>query len=215
MVKVIALTSLVGLSLTMASRAVELTGHEGHNVDPHAGYDMGGSVHENGPMAVQSPQQPGNNRRKPMKKQGMFLITAFLLTACSDPGASSARDATRNTDPAVLARGAQLFQKNCASCHGDRAQGAFAWQRPGVDGKYPPPPLDGSAHAWHHPYAALKQTIRQGTLHIGGNMPAWGGTLSESDIEAVIAWFQSLWPDPIFSAWADTDRRARTGGGAR
>jgi len=45
--------------------------------------------------------------------------------------------------------------------------------------------------------------------------PAWGNTLSEADIEAVIAWFQSLWPDPIHAAWADTDRRARTGGGAR
>ena len=152
-----------------------------------------------------------------------LFLPGLLLAGCSDsgkpvPGAvrtdkpAIARPAV---DPAIVARGDRLFQKNCVACHGNRAQGAFNWQKPGADGKYPAPPLDGSAHAWHHPTTQLKQTIQEGTLKLGGSMPAWKGKLSEADTEAVIAWFQSTWPDEIYAAWADIDRRARTGEGAR
>jgi mono/diheme cytochrome c family protein len=122
--------------------------------------------------------------------------------------AGSTAAVKRNVDRAVLARGGDLYIRHCASCHGNRAQGAPGWEKPGADGRYPPPPLDGSAHAWHHPMVALKQTIRDGTQRIGGSMPAWRGRLSEPDIEAIIAWFQSTWPDEIYRAWADIDRRS-------
>lgn len=136
-----------------------------------------------------------------------LLSSVLLLVACKPSTPSTpARPAV---DPALLARGEALFKRHCAACHGDRAQGAPNWSKKGPDGKYPPPPLDGSAHAWHHPYAALQQTIRDGTLRLGGSMPAWRGKLSEADIEAIIAWFQSLWPDEVYRAWADIDRRAR------
>jgi len=128
--------------------------------------------------------------------------------AAAPPVVVSAAPA-RLTDAGQLARGGEIYRRYCAACHGDRAQGAFGWERPGADGKYPPPPLDGSAHAWHHPTAQLKQTIQEGTLKLGGSMPAWKGKLSEADTEAVIAWFQSTWPDPIYAAWADIDRRSR------
>ena len=144
----------------------------------------------------------------------------LALAACREsppptPGPVSAPAAVANAphglDPALVARAADIYKANCAACHGARAEGAPHWQKPGPDGKYPPPPLDGSAHAWHHPHAALKQTIRNGTQQLGGSMPAWGGKLSKAEIEAVVAWFQSTWPDEIYRAWADIDRRARRG----
>lgn len=143
------------------------------------------------------------------------LLTAFALTACDAgkdrppaPGAPPAAKAVRPTvAPETLARGKQVFRQNCASCHGERAQGAPNWQKPGPDGKYPAPPLDGSAHAWHHPRAGLVQVIEQGTQMIGGNMPAWQGKLSDADIDAVILYFQSLWADEIYTAWRDIDAR--------
>ncbi len=140
----------------------------------------------------------------------LLLAGGLLLVACkpSTPPAPVA-PARPAVDPALLARGAALFKQHCAACHGNRAQGAPNWHQLGADGKYPPPPLDGSAHAWHHPYGALQQTIRDGTLRLGGSMPAWRGKLSEQEIAAVIAHFQSLWPDEIYQAWADIDRRAR------
>ena len=146
-------------------------------------------------------------------KKVMLLTGLVFLGGCHDtpaPG-GAATHAPPALDPLRIARGAEVFRQNCASCHGDRAQGAPNWQQPGADGKYPPPPLNGSAHSWHHPFAQLKQTIQQGTLRLGGSMPPWMGKLADADIEAVILYFQSLWPDEIYQAWTDIDRRARTG----
>lgn len=138
-----------------------------------------------------------------------ILPAALALTACDSGERASPQTATARPTiaPQTLARGKQVFNQNCASCHGDRAQGAPDWQKPGPDGKYPAPPLDGSAHAWHHPRAALTKVIKQGTTKIGGNMPAWEGKLSDADIDAVIAYFQSLWPDEIYAAWERIDKR--------
>ncbi len=137
-------------------------------------------------------------------KLAATVILAFVLAGCERGPATSGRV----TDPQVIAQGQRLFQANCAVCHGVQAQGAPNWERPGADGKYPPPPLDGSAHAWHHPRSALRQVIKQGTVHIGGGMPAWGDKLSDAEIDAVIAWFQSTWPDEIYAAWTEIDARA-------
>lgn len=110
--------------------------------------------------------------------------------------------------PAVLARGRQLFAQNCAACHGADAQGDPNWRFRGPDGKFPPPPLNGTGHSWHHPRAWLRQMIKSGSPPGQGNMPAWGNTLSDQDIEAIIAWFQSLWPEPVYEAWVQIDHRA-------
>jgi mono/diheme cytochrome c family protein len=66
---------------------------------------------------------------------------------------------------------------------------------------FPPPPLDGTGHAWHHPVSWLKQMILDGSPAGQGKMPAWRGKLSEQEVEAVITWFQSLWPDRVYVAW--------------
>ncbi len=110
-------------------------------------------------------------------------------------------------DPEVINSGAQLYQQHCAGCHGARAEGDPAWRRPGADGRYPPPPLDGSGHAWHHSRAWLKAMIRDGSQP-EGNMPAWGALLSEDEIEAVVAWFQSLWSEQVYGAWREMQRRS-------
>ena len=84
-------------------------------------------------------------------------------------------------------RGSRVFQENCAVCHGKSAEGATNWQRRNADGKFPPPPLNGSGHAWHHPKAVLRSIIEKGTLHSGGGMPGWEQRLKAKDIEDVIA----------------------------
>jgi len=112
-------------------------------------------------------------------------------------------------DAQRVSRGAEVFRQNCAACHGANAEGAPNWQKPGPDGKYPAPPLNGTAHAWHHPLASLKDTIRNGTARLGGSMPPWRDKLSEQDVESVIAWFQSQWPDELYAAWARMDEESR------
>ena len=107
----------------------------------------------------------------------------------------------RTYDYAQITRGKKLFLQYCADCHGKNGEGAPNWRQRNADGKYPPPPLNGTGHAWHHPMKALRMTIRDGTQKIGGNMPAWGDKLTEQEIEDIIAWFQSEWPDELFQAW--------------
>jgi len=52
-------------------------------------------------------------------------------------------------------------------------------------------------------------------MQMGGSMPAWEGKLSDDDIEAVIAWIQSRWPEEIYQAWLAMDEKARKGGAGR
>ena len=141
----------------------------------------------------------------------LFLLVGCKPTADVPPGAkvSAEAAAVSRLSPEMVRRGAAVFAANCASCHGVRAEGAKDWHRPGPDGKVPPPPLDGSAHAWHHPRAQLKQIILDGTETRGGGMPAWRGKLSDADVDAVIAWFQSLWPPEIYRAWRELDAKTR------
>lgn len=108
-----------------------------------------------------------------------------------------------------LKRGRQLYLQNCMVCHGFNGEGATDWSRRDAQGKWPAPPLNGTGHTWHHPKPALIYTIKNGTQRIGGNMPPWKDKLSAQDIEDIIAWFQSQWPDDIYAAWQRIDQEAR------
>ena len=154
-----------------------------------------------------------------MSRKLVAIVTALFLVAC-DSGESGSSEQTvvaaketgnfvRSDDFATVQKGFQVYRKNCARCHGSEGQGAPNWQQVGPDGKYPPPPLNGTGHAWHHPQAALKRTIKEGTVAIGGKMPGLGTVLSDEDIVAVIAWFQSRWPDELYQAWARMDQQSR------
>ncbi len=128
------------------------------------------------------------------------LSAVMLLSGCADTDIPWHRDSQtqRWYTQVQLDEGRQLYTRHCAQCHGQRAQGAENWIKPDAQGRYPPPPLNGSAHAWHHPYPQLVETISQGTQ---GNMPAWGAMLNEAEIGATIAYFQSYWPDRGYQLW--------------
>ncbi len=140
-------------------------------------------------------------------KKYLLAITALLLaanTSYADEEKSNASD--RSTSRGVsfeqFSRGGTLFQKHCASCHGTKAEGAPNWNKRGPDGKYGPPPLNGTGHAWHHAKPVLVRSIKQGTLTIGGSMPPWGDKLSDEQIDDIIGWMISQWPDEIYEIWS-------------
>ena len=103
----------------------------------------------------------------------------------------------------VVDYGTELFQQNCAVCHGVNAEGTKEWKKTDANGNYPPPPLDGSAHAWHHSIPQLARSIKEGGIKLGGVMPAFGEKLSDQEVLAVIAFFQSKWPDEVYKVWHD------------
>jgi thiol:disulfide interchange protein DsbC len=136
------------------------------------------------------------------------LITALALMTL--PVNAQALD--RWYDQASVQQGDQLFQQYCAVCHKPNAEGTADWKKTDANGKLPPPPLNGSAHAWHHDLKSLRLSIREGGIKLGGTMPPFKDQLNNDQIDALIAYFQSKWPDDLYHKWADrfikTDSRA-------
>lgn len=114
---------------------------------------------------------------------------------------------------AQAARGNVLFQQNCAECHKPDASGDPNWKQVNAEGKLPPPPLNGTGHAWHHPMPLLQQIVRRGGIPMGGSMPAFGDKLSAEQINDILAWVQSHWPDAIYAKWARMTAQAARGKG--
>lgn len=121
--------------------------------------------------------------------------------------APSASTPARKKSFAQVARGSKTFAQSCAVCHGEKAVGAPNWRVRNSDGSFPPPALNGTAHAWHHPMSFLENIIVNGSP-TGGAMPPWKDKLSEQEIADVIAYFQSLWPDEIYRPWDEANQRA-------
>jgi mono/diheme cytochrome c family protein len=130
-----------------------------------------------------------------------YLIPAAVTCLLSLTGTTLA-DSGRWYSSDQLATGEQLFQQKCASCHGANAELTIDWKKTDADGKYPPPPLNGTAHAWHHSLQQLRETIQRGGILLGGIMPAFRSELSDTDIDAVISYFQSKWPESTYRKWA-------------
>ena len=151
------------------------------------------------------------------------LASALFLTACdkkTEPVASqvpivneapivATGPLDRQLDAAQITRGSAIFDKNCAVCHGPAGQGLPGdWRIRDADGKYPPPPLDDSAHAWHHPTAVLLEAVRDGSPNGEGNMPAWKGKLSEPDMQDVVVYIKSLWSDEVYRLWMKLEQQS-------
>ena len=102
--------------------------------------------------------------------------------------------------------GKQVFTTNCASCHGNLGQGLVEnWKKPDEAGNFPAPPLNGTAHTWHHPKMILLETINNGGIPLGGTMPPFEDALSDEEKEAVIAYIQSMWDDETYAKWLRMD----------
>jgi mono/diheme cytochrome c family protein len=99
---------------------------------------------------------------------GLVLTATLGLAACSGGSDSGAAP----SDP-VLARGQEVYQKNCATCHGSKGGGGS-----GVK-------LAGVVAARYPNIADHENVIRNG---IQPKMPAWGRKLSDEDIQAVARW---------------------------
>ena len=101
------------------------------------------------------------------------------------------------------ARGDVLFQSNCQVCHGKAGVATQDWRKRDANGNLPPPPLNGTAHTWHHSPAVLIKTMQEGGSKLGGTMPGFADKLSLEDMVAIVGYLNSLWPDEIYSRWLE------------
>ena len=107
-----------------------------------------------------------------------------------------------HTDTGHVARGRALYDQHCASCHGRNLEGQPDWQSRNAQGRLPAPPHDASGHTWHHDDVVLFEVTKYGMgKHAPpgyqSDMPAFGATLSDEDIIAVLAYIKSRWPEGI------------------
>jgi mono/diheme cytochrome c family protein len=117
------------------------------------------------------------------------LAALLLLAGCGEPG----------PDPAQVALGQKLYAQHCAACHGAKLEGQPDWRRRLPNGRMPAPPHDESGHTWHHPDAVLFGLTKDGLVppyaprDYQSDMPAFGGTLSDEEIRAVLAYIKGHW----------------------
>ncbi len=143
-----------------------------------------------------------------MRFHAIEILTALLAAAAvstiiffvrGGPTARADIHIYRWYDDSRVLAGKEIYKQNCAVCHGPQAQSVPNWRERDADGLLPPPPLDGSAHTWHHPLLVLAQQIKYGTPK--GRMPGFQDRLSDQEIIDVIAWIQSLWSDRTYMYW--------------
>lgn len=136
-----------------------------------------------------------------MKKSILFLVFFLLLLVFNYIYLTPRAYENRWFNEENVYKGKSIFLKNCASCHKDNASGTELWKKINKDGFYPPPPLNGEAHTWHHDYNTLAEIISKGGKLYKGEMPAFEKELNKNDIRNVIAYFQSFWKDDIYDIW--------------
>lgn len=99
----------------------------------------------------------------------------------------------------VSPEGERLYVERCASCHGANLEGQPNWMVRKPDGKLPAPPHNETGHTWHHSDRQLLQIVRDGLATIAPgyktDMPAFGGTLTDAEIFAILDYIKSRWPE--------------------
>lgn len=138
-----------------------------------------------------------------------LIVLLFLLAACTPNAPEQATVPGRWYTAAQVESGEILYQLHCAACHAADGSATADWRTRDPAGNYKPPPLNGTAHTWHHPLEVLDYTLANGGVAFGGVMPGFSDTLPAEDRLAIIAWFQSLWPDDIYASWKAIDERSR------
>ena len=132
---------------------------------------------------------------------------AMVVLACAvgvilwlEPWASVKK--LRSNDAKLVARGAAIYVKECASCHGKNLEGQPNWRTRLPNGRMAAPPHDETGHTWHHPDKLLFELTKQGPAAlIGGDyksdMIGYADTLTDEEILAVLSYIKSTWPPSI------------------
>ncbi|MFK5882685.1 MAG: cytochrome c [Sulfurospirillum sp.] len=140
-----------------------------------------------------------------MKKLILIAILALVAFAYYFISAKDSKNSRWYTQAQVI-KGKKLFAANCASCHGLKAEKTVNWRKKLPDGSYPPPALNGTAHAWHHSFAQLMAQINDGGEKYGGKMPAFRGALNDDEKKDIISYFQSFWNDKTYNSWKERSK---------
>ena len=121
----------------------------------------------------------------------LAVIAAFAFTVAY--GSDAASEQHRRAE-----MGKHVYEAQCASCHGARAEGVPNWREPDAGGEMPAPPHDAQGHTWKHGDGMLYRIVHDGWRDAFNKtqrltMPPFGDKLSPNEIEAVIEYLKTLW----------------------
>jgi len=132
---------------------------------------------------------------------GVAVLAAAAILYFNSAQTKAERAFISPSDTVLVTRGKDIYAQHCASCHGANLEGQPEWRKRLPNGRLPAPPHDESGHTWHHADAVLidivKNSLVPGRTAPDGyqtDMPAYGKTLSDDDIVAVLAYIKSMWP---------------------
>ena len=131
------------------------------------------------------------------------LAPLFMIWSCVLTVNSSLAGMLSPSDAEIVTQGKQIYEENCASCHGMDLQGEPNWRSPDKDGFMPAPPHDRTGHTWHHSERLLFNLTKYGIVEVAGlkdhktRMPIYSDILSDDDIIAVLSYIKSRWPPDL------------------
>ena len=132
-------------------------------------------------------------------KKFLFLIAFIFISEISY--SHSHFPITRDSE-LMIARGKIIYQNNCISCHQVNLVGVENWKELDEDGHRKSPPLNGTGHTWHHDDATLHNIIKYGLVKLvknyQGKMLGFEDKLKDKDIDSVLAYIKSFWPDDMY-----------------
>lgn len=105
----------------------------------------------------------------------ILALLALVAAACGGEG-----------DTASPSRGAELYEASCQTCHGDPVTG---------EGRIPAetPSHGPGGHTWHHADGQLIDLVLGRFNYPGREMPSFGDTLSDQDVEDILAYLKQGW----------------------
>ena len=130
-----------------------------------------------------------------------LLILISLLFITETTYSHSHFPITRDSSLMII-RGKIIYENNCVSCHQVNLIGAENWKSLDEDGHRKAPPLNGTGHTWHHDDATLHNIIKYGLVKLvknyEGKMSGYEDNLKDKDIDSVLSYIKSFWPDDIY-----------------
>ena len=140
-----------------------------------------------------------------LKKNSLSILLALAALLFIGGGAmimfyrtTPAQTITVNAQPVSteqIALGKQVYNANCATCHGINAEGQPNWKIPDENGVFPAPPHNSEGHTWHHADDLLLEIITDGggTFSPTSGMPGYKDVLTEEEMVTVLAYIKTFW----------------------
>lgn len=121
----------------------------------------------------------------------LLFVTNFVGVTHAETG--------KAPDAKSVVIGKKLYIKHCQVCHqkdGVGEEPISVYIR--LPGFVTAMPLNETSHAWHHGDEQLVRMILEGSRRTK-RMQAWKGTLSEKQVQNIVAYIKSLWSPRILA----------------